>query len=50
MSDETLIEGVRDYELLYDPRNQYYHDNIRKENAWVAVSKKTGFPGKTVGL
>lgn len=46
MSDERLIESVREYVILYDPQNRYYHDNIRKENAWSEIAKKTGNSGK----
>nr|CAH7751249.1 unnamed protein product [Callosobruchus chinensis] len=42
MSDEVLIECVREYVVLYDPQNRYYHDNVRKENAWIEISKKMG--------
>ncbi|KAL1489222.1 hypothetical protein ABEB36_014155 [Hypothenemus hampei] len=41
MCDER-IESVRAYVVLYDPQNRYYHDNIRKENAWSEVARKTG--------
>ncbi|KAF5299455.1 hypothetical protein FQR65_LT01035 [Abscondita terminalis] len=44
MSDEVLIESVRLYTFLYDPKDRFYHDSIRKENAWMEISKKNGIP------
>lgn len=37
--DETLIELVRSYPLLYDPSDPAYYDNKRKDNAWRKIAE-----------
>jgi hypothetical protein len=38
ISEEQLIERVRRYSNLYDPADKYYHDILRKDNAWEEIS------------
>jgi hypothetical protein len=40
ISEEQLIETVRRYSNLYDPPDKYYHDILRKDNAWEEIKKK----------
>ncbi|KAK5647969.1 hypothetical protein RI129_002861 [Pyrocoelia pectoralis] len=39
-SDEALIEIVRRYEVLYNRKHTFYHDNRQKENAWEEISRE----------
>ncbi|KAF5283852.1 hypothetical protein FQA39_LY04672 [Lamprigera yunnana] len=42
-----LIESVREYTFLYDPSDAGYHDNKKKDNAWIHISEKfEGWPAK----
>jgi len=46
ISEEELIETVRRYSNLYDPADKYYHDILRKDNAWEEISAIIKCPGK----
>ena len=44
--DEMLIESVKNYSVLWDPRCKIYRDRQKKEQAWLAVlqSMKNSWP------
>jgi hypothetical protein len=44
--NELLIERVRHYSNLYDAADKYYHDILRKDNAWEEISAIIKSPGK----
>uniref|UniRef100_A0A6P7GL85 Uncharacterized protein LOC114339527 n=1 Tax=Diabrotica virgifera virgifera TaxID=50390 RepID=A0A6P7GL85_DIAVI len=37
--EELLIESVREYPFLYDASDSSYHDNKKRDNAWVQISE-----------
>jgi hypothetical protein len=46
ISEEELIETVRRYSNLCDPADKYYHDILRKDNAWEKISSIIKCHGK----
>jgi hypothetical protein len=45
ISEEQLIETVRSYYNPYYPADKYYHDILRKDNAWEEISARIKCPG-----
>jgi hypothetical protein len=46
ISEEQLIETVRRYSNLCHLADRYYHDVLRKDNAWEEISAIIKCPGK----
>ena len=48
--DEMLIEEVKQYSVLWDPKTRGYKDNNKKNAAWKEVAKKLASDGKFLSL
>lgn len=44
--EEQLIEYVRGYDHLFNPRNKDYRDQKARREAWEEISGKIGISGK----
>lgn len=44
--DEQLIDLVKTYPCLYDTKSADFKVNLKKENAWKAISNALAKPGE----
>lgn len=41
----ALINGIKDYEWVYNPAHQFYKSKVRREMAWDDICSMVGKPG-----
>lgn len=44
--EEKLIENVRKYDILFDPKNAGFKNIIKKDEKWALIAEDVGRTGK----